>query len=122
VSVCQLIIVVVVVDIEKPIGYYSTDVYVNEGDAAIIPVPSIQSFPKATFEWYANDALIVPNQKFSIETNTNNLIILNAQKSDEKSYYVKAYNVHTGKLFSANGLKIHASTEPVFLLALLFCP
>ncbi len=84
-------------DIEKPTGYYSADVYVSEGDAATIIMPNIQSYPKATFEWYANDALIVPNQKFSIETNTNNLIILNAQKSDEKSYYAKAYNVHTGE-------------------------
>ncbi len=83
--------------------------YVSEGDAAVIPVPNIQSYPKATFEWYANDALIIPNQKFSIETNSNNLIILNAQKSDEKSYYVKAFNIHTGESLRTNAKHVYKS-------------
>ena len=91
--------------IERPTQPYSTEKRVDAGQAAILEVPKIDSYPTPTYEWYAGDALIVPNQKFAI-SKSNNLIVLATEKSDEKTYYVKAVNIHTGNEIRSKDIRL----------------
>lgn len=97
--------------IERPNpNSYSTDIRVNAGQAAVLQVPKIDSYPPPTYEWYAGDALIIPNQKFAI-SKTNSLIILATEKSDEKYYYVKAVNINTGNEIRSKDIRLYVNDD-----------
>ena len=99
--------------IERLSTSYPTEKRVNVGESAILEVPKIDSYPPPTYEWYAGDALIIPNQKFAI-SKSNNLIILATERSDEKFYYVKAANIHTGSEIRSKDIKLMVNDESLY--------
>jgi hypothetical protein len=94
---------------------YPTEKRVNAGESAILEVPKIDSYPPPTYEWYAGDALIIPNQKFAI-SKSNNLIILATERSDEKFYYVKAANIHTGSEIRSKDIRLIVNDDSLYSL------
>ena len=56
-----------VADLEKIPLPYPSELYAQQGRAAIIPAAKIyDSYSKAAFDWFAGAALIDPNAKFAI--------------------------------------------------------
>ena len=75
---------------------YPVEIHVRSGRAAMIKMPKMfDGYPTPAIEWFAGGALIEPNAKFAI-TKEFDLVVLRADKADEKSYYVEASSVHTG--------------------------
>ena len=85
---------------------YSTEIRVKQGRAAVIKMPKMfDAYPTPTIEWFAGGALIEPNAKFAI-TKDYSLVVLKADKADEKSYYVEASSIHTGNKIRSKEIRL----------------
>lgn len=62
-----------------------TAVSVEEGQAAVLELPPIDSFPEPDVTWQTDEGLLPYDQKYA-KTITNQLIILSTEQSDAKSY------------------------------------
>lgn len=90
---------------------YPTEIRVKKGRAAVIKMPSMyDAYPRPTIEWFAGGALIEPNAKFAI-TKDFNLVVLRADKADEKSYYVEASSIHTGTKIRSKEIRLIVSDD-----------
>ena len=54
-----------------------------------------------------------PNQKFAI-SKSNNLIILATERSDQKNYFVKAANIHTGSEIRGKDIKLIVNEDSLY--------
>ena len=85
--------------------------HAQQGRAAIIHAAKIyDSYPKATIDWFAGGALIEPNAKFAI-TRDYHLVILKCEKSDEKTYYFEASNVHLGTKVRSKEIRLNVESS-----------
>jgi len=85
---------------------YPTEIRVKKGRAAVIKMPSMyDAYPRPTLEWFAGGALIEPNAKFAI-TKDFNLVVLRADKADEKAYFVEASSIHTGSKIRSKEIRL----------------
>jgi hypothetical protein len=85
---------------------YSTEIRVRQGRAGVIKMPKMfDGYPMPTVEWFAGGALIEPNAKFAI-TKEFDLVVLRADKADEKTYYVEASSVHTGTKIRSKEIRL----------------
>ena len=85
---------------------YSTEIRVKQSRAAVIKMPKMfDAFPQPTIEWFAGGALIEPNAKFAI-TKEFDLVVLRADKADEKTYYVEASSIHTGTKIRSKEIRL----------------
>lgn len=88
---------------------YPTEIRVKKGHAAVIKMPKMfDAYPKPIIEWFAGGALIEPNAKFAI-TKDFDLVVLRADKADEKSYYVEARNIHTGGELRSKDIRLYVT-------------
>jgi hypothetical protein len=72
----------------------------------MVKMPSMyDAYPRPTIEWFAGGALIEPNAKFAI-TKDFHLVVLRADKADEKTYYVEASSVHTGAKIRSKEIRL----------------
>jgi hypothetical protein len=90
---------------------YSTEIRVKQGRAAIVPMPRMyDAYPAPTIEWFAGGALIEPNAKFAI-TKDYALVVLRADKADEKAYYVEASSIHTGTKIRSKEIRLYVESS-----------
>lgn len=90
---------------------YPTEIRVKKGRAAVIKMPKMfDAYPKPIIEWFAGGALIEPNAKFAI-TKDFDLVVLRADKADEKSYYVEARNIHTGGELRSKDIRLYVTDD-----------
>ena len=61
------------------------DLKVKAGHSAIFQFPKIDSIPAPSVSWQADDNTLLYGTKYAV-TSDNRLVILSADKSDEKSY------------------------------------
>ena len=93
---------------------YSTEIRVKQGRAAVIKMPRMfDAYPTPTIEWFAGGALIEPNAKFAI-TKDYSLVVLKADKADEKSYYVEVSSIHTGNKIRSKEIRLYVTESNPF--------
>nr|XP_033817053.1 protein sidekick-2 isoform X2 [Geotrypetes seraphini] len=68
---------------------------VSHGEAAVIPAPSIDSFPQPQVTWFRDGRKIPPSNRIAI-TLDNTLVILSSVAPDTGRYYVQAVNDKNG--------------------------
>lgn len=89
--------------------FYSTDITVRQTRAAVIKIPKMfDAYPEPTIEWFAGGALIEPNAKFAI-TKEYDLVVLRAEKADDKDYYVEVTSQHTGTKIRSKLIHLHVA-------------
>ncbi|XP_063923423.1 protein sidekick isoform X2 [Zophobas morio] len=71
-------------------------VSVDEGQAAILDLPEIESKPPPEVSWHTNDGQLPYAQKYA-KSKSNQLIILSTDQSDQKAYRARAINTQEGK-------------------------
>ena len=99
------------VDMDQLKTSYPTEIRVRQGRAAVIQMPNMfDAYPMPTIEWFAGGALIEPNAKFAI-TKDFNLVVLRADKADEKSYFVEASSIHTGTKIRSKEIRLYVMEE-----------
>ena len=59
---------------------------VKAGDAVVIDLPFIESYPTPSVIWQTNDDSPLPYHNKYFTTNKQQLVILSVDKSDEKLY------------------------------------
>nr|KAF6347351.1 sidekick cell adhesion molecule 1 [Pipistrellus kuhlii] len=69
---------------------------VPEGQAAVLDLPPLQSYPRPQVTWFRDGHKIVPSDRIAI-TLENQLVILAATASDAGAYYVQAVNERSGE-------------------------
>ncbi|XP_066157107.1 protein sidekick isoform X3 [Euwallacea fornicatus] len=69
---------------------------VLEGGAAILDLPEIDSVPLPDVTWQTDEGVLPYAQKYA-KSKTNQLIILAADKADQKPYRARAINAQEGK-------------------------
>lgn len=74
----------------------SHSISVNAGQAAILDLPPIQSSPEPQITWQTDDGPLVYSQKYS-KSRSNQLVVLSADLSDQRSYRARAMNTQEGK-------------------------
>ncbi|XP_026688281.1 protein sidekick-like, partial [Diaphorina citri] len=71
-------------------------VTVDSGQAAILDLPHIDSFPSPLVNWQSDDGRFPYDRKY-FTTLKHQLIILSASSSDQKAYRARATNTQIGK-------------------------
>lgn len=83
-------------------------VSVESGHPAILDLPPIESIPKPSVTWQDEEHPLKFDIKYA-ETLKNQLIILSADESDQKSYRARAINTQLGK--EENSAFIHVNVS-----------
>lgn len=71
-------------------------VTVEEGQAAILDLPPIESYPEPDVTWQVDGNPLPYTQKYA-KSNANQLIILSVDQSDVKAYRARAINTQEGR-------------------------
>ncbi|XP_047493701.1 protein sidekick-like isoform X3 [Penaeus chinensis] len=74
----------------------STEMRVRVGDAAILSLPPLESYPPPSVTWQADDSSLLYGIKYATTDPANELIILEAQASDMKTYSARITNTQLG--------------------------
>lgn len=64
----------------------NTEMRVRVGDAAILSLPPLESYPPPSVTWQADDNSLLYGIKYATTDPANELIILETQASDMKTY------------------------------------
>ena len=63
-----------------------TEYRVSAGDAAILSIPPLDTYPPPSVTWKADDGTLLYGIKYANAEPTNQFIILNTANADSKSY------------------------------------
>ncbi|KAF5272120.1 hypothetical protein FQA39_LY01202 [Lamprigera yunnana] len=85
-------------------------VTVDEGQAAILDLPTIESSPEPDVTWQTDEEPIPYAQKYA-KSKANQLIILAADESDQKAYRARAINTQEGKEENSAFMKLMVNNK-----------
>ncbi|XP_040186925.1 protein sidekick-2 isoform X1 [Rana temporaria] len=83
---------------------------VSHGVAAVIPAPSIASFPQPQVTWFRDGRKIPPSNRIAI-TKDNTLVILSSVAPDAGRYYVQAVNDKNGDNKTSQPITVIVETD-----------
>ncbi|KAK7791911.1 hypothetical protein R5R35_005428 [Gryllus longicercus] len=86
-------------------------VSVENGEAAILDFPTIESHPPPSVNWMADDGANLYDRKY-VTTIDNKFIILEADKLDEKAYRARATNTILGKEENSAYIRLVVGGDP----------
>lgn len=84
---------------------------VESGHPAILDLPPIESIPKPSVTWQDEEHPLKFDIKYA-ETLKNQLIILNADEMDQKSYRARAINTQLGREENSAFIHLNVSGDP----------
>ncbi|KAK9393076.1 protein sidekick-1 [Crotalus adamanteus] len=91
---------------------------VPEGQAAVLNVPHIPSYPKPQVTWFRDGHKIIPSSRITI-TLENQLVILATLPTDAGNYYAQAVNEKNGENKTSPLIYLNVTSLNVLLINVL---